>query len=122
MNAPAQIKQVRCAVNEWYETDRAQELLAQIDAAERMADHWHEWRDVAKAFTEQADDLQGDLDNLRCDAIHDAMSAYGCPYGSEEYYQIHDEVEADAPPVEQVVNDARGRSLGDEFLKWRAAV
>ena len=124
MNIPTAIDRMnakRDAVNDWFSNDRARELLAQIDAAERMADHWDDWPEVAKAFTERADDLEGELDNIRCDAVSDAMTALGHPYASEAWDEAWDMIDSDAPPVSQVLRDARSRRLGDDFLKWRAA-
>jgi GNAT superfamily N-acetyltransferase len=106
--------------NEWHESDKAQQLLRELDAAERMADRWYRWSDVSRAFGERAADIESELDNLRQDSIAAFANASGFSIYSEGWWEADDEAEAEAPTVAQVMADARRMRLGDQLLQEAA--
>ncbi len=103
---------------EWDRTPQALALLAKVDAFERMSDAWSfDCPEAAKGFSEAADDLEGWLDNLRCDALHDAMKGCSAPYASDAYFEQQDEADEALPTVQDAIKRARTLKLGDTILR-----
>jgi len=108
------------AINSWAFGERARQLLAEMDAAERMADRWYQWGDVSRAFSNHAADIESELDNLRHDVIEPFANASGFPIYSEEWWEANELAESEAPPVDQVMKDARRLRMGDSILEQAA--
>jgi hypothetical protein len=106
--------------NEWHESDKALQLLRELDAAERMADRWNRWADVSRAFGERAADIEEELDNLRRDSITAFANASGFAIYSEGWWEANEEADAEAPTVEQVMKQARAHRMGDQLLQEAA--
>jgi hypothetical protein len=110
------------AANCWHETPEAQALLEKIDAFERASDRWAgELPEAARAFAEGASDAEGELDDLRRDAIDTAADTYSSDRRSDEWLDAWDAADSDAPSVLQVVGQARRRGAGDGYLERFAA-
>lgn len=113
------------AANCWHESDEAKALLAKLDGLERCADSWLcEENGVATAFTEAAKDAEDELEQLRYDAVNAAADAITGTIDdrlSDDWLAAWDEADTDAPPVKQIVQQARRNHAGDEYLRRFAA-
>lgn len=110
------------AANCWHETEEAKALLEKIDAFERSSDRWYgECPQAAEAFKEAADEVESDLDTLRSKAVDGAADTYSDDRRSEEWLDAWDAADEDAPPVKQVIQEARRGHAGDDYLQRLAA-
>lgn len=107
------------APQSWEDAPEALALLAKIDAFERASDYWsYDCPEAAKAFGEAADDAECALDNLRCDALHDVMTA-SCnePYGSEAYFLTQEAADETLTTVQDAIQSARRNQHGSDILR-----
>lgn len=119
MTAPAE---ATSAANCWHETMEAMALLERIDAYERSADRWYsDCPEASKAFTELAEEIEQELDDLRSEAVDRAADACAGDRSSDEWLDAWQAADIYAPPVRQVVQEARRRGAGDGYLEMCAA-
>lgn len=122
MSALATIAEPRAvafeAANCWHESMEAQALLEKIDAFERSADRWcGELPEAARAFMDGASDAESELDQLRSEAVNAAADTFSDDRRSDAWLDAWEDADADAPPLEQVIQDARRRHAGDGYLE-----
>lgn len=102
------------AANCWHQTEAAKALLARVDALERQSDRWFgEVPNAAEAFRDAATDAESELDNLRCDAVNAAADTYSDDRRSDEWLDAWTAADDDAPPLRQVLDEARLAHAGD---------
>lgn len=106
---------------DWHESDEAKRLLAEMDAAERQSDRYSGfgWDAVARAFNYQARELEGELDDLRAEAIGQFADAAG-PQESNAWYDAWDEADSEAETVDRAAARARREHWGDSILEEAA--
>lgn len=110
------------AANCWHETLEAQMLLERADALERSSDRWHgECPEASRAFAEAAQEALDELDDLRREAVDRAADTYSTDRNSDEWLDAWSAADEDAPPVSQIMQEARKRHAGDGYLERFAA-
>lgn len=106
------------AANCWHETDEARELLAKIDAFERLSDRWYgECEEAAKGFTEAASDAEAALEDMRDEVVRRAATAMSGKSRGDDYEDAWVAADDDAPAVKQLVQSARRAHAGDDYLR-----
>lgn len=103
----------------WFQSEKAQELLAKIDYLEKLSDTLTGYGllGVAERAGDELSDLELELDNLRSAAVEEAQGLLN-PLGDDS---IHDDdacedIENGAPSVSEAINLARRQRLGDRYL------
>jgi hypothetical protein len=110
------------AANCWHETAEAKALLAKVDAFERLSDHWYsEAPEAARGFKEAAEEAESALDDLRDKAIDAAANTYSDDRRSDEWLDAWEAADNDAPPVKQILAQARRNRVGNSYLERFAA-
>lgn len=110
-------------MSDWTETEEARQLLAELDAAERASDlycGWG-WSEVARSFTERAQEIEGELDDLRRAAVNEIANASGFPFDTVAWSDSWDEADDEAESVEAACQRARRLHLGDGLIERAAA-
>ena len=119
MNAPARISAVQPCALSWWQSDKARDLLGQLDAAERYSDHFSGmpgWYSIADECANRAKDIEGELDNLRTECIRDFADAAGERH-SDEFLDAWEIGDSEALTVEAACQQARRLGWGASVLK-----
>lgn len=108
---------------EWHETPEALRFLAELDAAERSSDAYsgRGWDGVADAFSTQAADAEGELEQLRSDAVNAIADAANPDRDSEAWLDAWTEADDWERSVKDAIKQARRDHAGDALFERQDA-
>lgn len=113
---------VTATPRDWENSERALELLTELDAVERESDFCsgQGWSDAARAHCDRAQEIEFELDQLRSEAV----DAYAGTFGEREsdpWWDATEEADGEATTVKAACDFARRQHFGDKILLGQAA-
>lgn len=106
---------------DWHETERARELLAELDACERSSDHWYGKGGIARAFSERCEEIESELDDLRSESVIAFANAVSPDRTSDAWLDAEEDADSEAVPVAWACQQARISRMGDALIERAAA-
>jgi hypothetical protein len=111
-----------CAALYWQDTATAKALLTKIDAFEHYSDQFMGWcPEAAKGFAEAASAAEGELDDIRSNAVNAVADATSSDRQSDAWLDAWSEADDDAPSIQEVIQQARRARAGTAYLERLAS-